>query len=130
MWVVSHSQDERSNVRSDKYRFVPIGFGADAFLSRTNHFKSLSEETIIGMVAEASRRFSPGTSDGAVPWDGMGAAPPQRLVYAPFSTLERANGIAGAIPGLQAAGETAQRSARCLRKRHRMPCRCHRVPAQ
>ena len=105
MWVVSHSQDERSNVRSDKYRFVPIGFGADAFLSRTNHFKSLSEETIIGMVAEASRRFSPDTSDGAVPWDGMGAAPPQRLVYAPFSTLERANGSAGAIPGLQAAGE-------------------------
>ena len=31
----------------------------------------------------------------------MGAAPPQRLVYAPFSTLERANGSAGAIPGLQ-----------------------------
>ena len=30
MWVVSHSQDERSNVRSDKYRFVPIGFGAEA----------------------------------------------------------------------------------------------------
>ena len=104
MWVVSHSMDDKAKVRSDKYLFVPIGFGANAFLSRGKRGKQLSEGTIVRMVAEARRRFSSDTADGAVPWDGMDAAPAQRLLYAPFATLERANGSERALPGLQATG--------------------------